>query len=58
LSQHRLTVLAGGDGEVDAIAVDFREGEEDHWPGVAAAGERGLTQGAHGDQVDDGEEGV
>jgi len=55
LPQHWLAILAGGDGEIDSITVDLGEGEEDHGPGVAAAGEGGLAQGAHDVQVDGGE---
>ena len=44
----RLTILAGGDGAVLALGVNLGECEEHHGPGVAAAGERGLSEAAHG----------
>ena len=43
-----LTILAGGDGAVLAVGVNLGECEEHHGPGVAAAGERGLSEAAHG----------
>ena len=45
------TILACGDGEVDAITIDLRKGKEDNGPSVAAAGERCLAQWAHDVQV-------
>ena len=49
-----LTILTGRDGEIDSIIIDLREGEEDHRPGVPAASEGSLTQGAHDVLVDAG----
>ena len=43
-----LTILAGGDGAVLAVGVNLGECEEHHGPGVAAAGERSLSEAAHG----------
>ena len=39
-----LTILAGGNGAVLALRRELREGEEHHRPGVADAGQRGLSK--------------